>query len=68
MVIRSLFIVDQYYCKFSAFNLVLMFSSCDSGKSCSISYGSGSVSGFLSQDNVEVGDVVVKDQVSSFWL
>ncbi|XP_073065273.1 aspartic proteinase oryzasin-1-like [Primulina eburnea] len=33
------------------------------GKSCSISYGSGSVSGFLSQDNVEVGDVVVKDQV-----
>ncbi|KZV43689.1 aspartic protein-like [Dorcoceras hygrometricum] len=33
------------------------------GKSCSISYGSGSISGFLSQDNVEVGDVVVKDQV-----
>ncbi|XP_073138377.1 cyprosin-like [Henckelia pumila] len=33
------------------------------GKSCSISYGSGSISGFLSQDNVGVGDVVVKDQV-----
>ncbi|KDO45248.1 hypothetical protein CISIN_1g010486mg [Citrus sinensis] len=33
------------------------------GKSCEINYGSGSISGFFSQDNVEVGDVVVKDQV-----
>ncbi|KAM7481863.1 hypothetical protein LguiB_006446 [Lonicera macranthoides] len=33
------------------------------GKSCSITYGSGSVSGFFSQDNVEVGDLVIKDQV-----
>ncbi|KAG8369020.1 hypothetical protein BUALT_Bualt15G0106800 [Buddleja alternifolia] len=33
------------------------------GKPCSISYGSGSISGFFSQDNVGVGDVVVKDQV-----
>ncbi|XP_027114960.1 aspartic proteinase oryzasin-1-like [Coffea eugenioides] len=33
------------------------------GKSCSIRYGSGSISGFSSQDNVEVGDLVVKDQV-----
>ncbi|KAG6406324.1 hypothetical protein SASPL_133924 [Salvia splendens] len=35
----------------------------ENGKSCSISYGSGSIAGFFSQDNVEVGDVVVKDQV-----
>ncbi|KAL7003206.1 phytepsin [Sarracenia purpurea var. burkii] len=33
------------------------------GKSCSIHYGSGAVSGFLSQDNVELGPLVVKDQV-----
>ncbi|XVF31531.1 hypothetical protein REPUB_Repub16aG0153700 [Reevesia pubescens] len=33
------------------------------GKSCEINYGSGSISGFSSQDNVEVGGLVVKDQV-----
>ncbi|XP_058082821.1 aspartic proteinase-like [Magnolia sinica] len=33
------------------------------GKSCSINYGSGSISGFFSQDAVQVGDLVVKDQV-----
>eukprot|EP00252_Welwitschia_mirabilis_P005908 TRINITY_DN164_c0_g1_i3.p1 TRINITY_DN164_c0_g1~~TRINITY_DN164_c0_g1_i3.p1 ORF type:complete len:511 (-),score=57.31 TRINITY_DN164_c0_g1_i3:684-2216(-) len=33
------------------------------GKSCSIRYGSGSISGYLSQDDVTVGDLVVKDQV-----
>ncbi|KAK6242909.1 hypothetical protein QUC31_009318 [Theobroma cacao] len=33
------------------------------GKSCEINYGSGSISGFLSQDNVKVGGLVVKDQV-----
>ncbi|KAI4332064.1 hypothetical protein L6164_017003 [Bauhinia variegata] len=30
--------------------------------SCEITYGSGSISGFFSQDNVKVGDVVVKNQ------
>ncbi|XAR52759.1 Phytepsin [Bertholletia excelsa] len=33
------------------------------GKSIAIHYGSGSVSGILSQDNIEVGGLVVKDQV-----
>ncbi|XP_047250751.1 cyprosin isoform X2 [Capsicum annuum] len=33
------------------------------GKSCSIRYGTGSISGHFSQDNVQVGDLVVKDQV-----
>ncbi|KAG4135535.1 hypothetical protein ERO13_D08G221500v2 [Gossypium hirsutum] len=33
------------------------------GKPCEINYGSGSISGFFSQDNVEVGGVVVRDQV-----
>ncbi|XP_073270424.1 aspartic proteinase-like isoform X2 [Primulina huaijiensis] len=35
----------------------------ENGKSCSISYGSGSISGYFSQDNVGVGDISVKDQV-----
>ncbi|KAL1828224.1 hypothetical protein DCAR_0207419 [Daucus carota subsp. sativus] len=33
------------------------------GEDAAIVYGSGSVSGFLSQDNVEIGDLVIKDQV-----
>ncbi|XP_010241437.1 PREDICTED: cyprosin-like [Nelumbo nucifera] len=33
------------------------------GNSCSIHYGSGSISGFFSQDNVQIGDLIVKDQV-----
>ncbi|CAL0320919.1 unnamed protein product [Lupinus luteus] len=32
------------------------------GTSCKISYGSGAISGFFSQDNVKVGDVIVKNQ------
>ncbi|PON64859.1 Aspartic peptidase [Parasponia andersonii] len=32
------------------------------GIPCKIPYGSGSISGFFSQDNVKVGDVVIKDQ------
>ncbi|KAL9234928.1 hypothetical protein vseg_009740 [Gypsophila vaccaria] len=33
------------------------------GKKCDIHYGSGSISGFLSQDHVKVGDLTVKNQV-----
>lgn len=36
----------------------------NSGTSCKIAYGSGAISGFFSQDNVKLGDVVVKDVVS----
>ncbi|XP_031128313.1 aspartic proteinase-like [Ipomoea triloba] len=32
------------------------------GKSAEIHYGTGSISGFFSQDNVQVGDLVVKSQ------
>nr|KYP71680.1 Aspartic proteinase oryzasin-1 [Cajanus cajan] len=32
------------------------------GTSCKINYGSGSISGFFSQDNVKVGSVVAKQQ------
>lgn len=35
----------------------------ENGKSIAIRYGSGSVSGFLSQDVVTVGDLMIKDQV-----
>jgi hypothetical protein len=42
----------------------ILFSNSYSGNSCEIHYGSGSISGFLSQDNVQVGGLVVKDQVS----
>ncbi|XP_077226954.1 aspartic proteinase A1 [Tasmannia lanceolata] len=33
------------------------------GKSCDIHYGTGAISGFLSEDHVQLGDLVVKDQV-----
>lgn len=36
----------------------------DAGTSAAIQYGTGSISGFFSQDSVEVGDLVVKNQVN----
>ncbi|KAE9446731.1 hypothetical protein C3L33_21381, partial [Rhododendron williamsianum] len=55
----------QYYGEISVGsppqNFTVIFDT--GSKSCAIHYGSGSVSGFLSQDNVEVGDLVVHNQV-----
>lgn len=35
------------------------------GEPAAIQYGSGAISGFFSDDNVKVGDLVVKDQVTT---
>lgn len=35
----------------------------NAGKTAEIHYGTGAISGFFSQDNVTVGDLVVKNQV-----
>lgn len=35
------------------------------GESAAIQYGSGAISGFFSEDNVKVGDLVVTDQVTT---
>lgn len=40
-----------------------LYRFCQSGTSCEITYGSGSISGFFSQDDVKVGDIIVKNQV-----
>lgn len=38
---------------------------CHAGKSAAIHYGTGAISGFFSEDNVQVGDLIVKHQASS---
>lgn len=38
------------------------------GIHCKIPYGSGSLSGFFSQDNVKVGDFLIKNQVGFVGL
>lgn len=35
----------------------------ENGESCEITYGSGAISGFFSQDHIQVGDLTIKDQV-----
>lgn len=44
--------------------LILLLGFLFSGESCSISYGSGSIAGFFSEDSVLVGDLAVKNQVT----
>ncbi|KAL5149265.1 Aspartic proteinase oryzasin-1 [Glycine soja] len=38
------------------------------GTPCKIPYGHGHVPGFISQDNLRVGDIIIKDQVSIMTL
>ena len=38
-------------------------SSSSTGRACQLSYGTGNVTGFLSQDNIHVGNLVIKNQV-----
>lgn len=48
----------------SRYNSKMSSTYTDIGKkACKIPYGSGSIHGFFSQDNVEVGDVLVRNQV-----
>jgi hypothetical protein len=42
--------------------------SCYLGTSAAIQYGTGSISGFFSYDNIKVGDIVVKDQVMLIFI
>ncbi|CAI0552036.1 unnamed protein product [Linum tenue] len=42
---------------------LMNLSQYNTGESCEIKYGSGSISGVLGQDNVELGDLLVEDQV-----
>jgi len=47
--------------------LPLSSSNC-SGETCKITYGSGSIAGFFSYDDVLVGDLTVKSQVVNLIL
>ncbi|KAJ9551678.1 hypothetical protein OSB04_015723 [Centaurea solstitialis] len=53
-----------------SFDHVLMDVYMDTGTSAAIQYGTGSISGFVSQDSVKLGDLVVKEQVKikEFWF
>ena len=43
----------------------LLFHGYYTGTSAAIRYGTGAISGFFSEDNVAVGDLVVKHQASN---
>ncbi|XP_018809452.1 aspartic proteinase-like [Juglans regia] len=47
----------------SRYNACQSSTHMEIGKNCNIHYGFGSISGLLSKDNVQVGDLAVKDQV-----
>ena len=49
--------------------LLNVFVDSDIGRHCKINYGAGSVSGFFSQDHVQIGEIVIKNQVGyRVWL
>lgn len=58
---KCLFSIPCYF--HSRYQAKLSRTYTRNGKSCKITYGSGSISGFFSQDHIQVGDLSVKDQV-----
>ena len=55
--------------KYACYQIIDIYCFCFViGKSAEIHYGTGAISGFFSQDNVKVGDLVVKDQVVMVFL
>ncbi|CBI26025.3 hypothetical protein VitviT2T_006287 [Vitis vinifera] len=51
-------------CYFHArYRAVLSRTYSKNGRHCKINYGSGSISGFFSQDHVQIGEIVIKNQV-----
>lgn len=55
------FIVRPAVC-ISTFEISYVVILCE-GKSAAIQYGTGAISGFFSQDSVQLGSLIVKDQV-----
>lgn len=58
---RLPFILRPAVC-ISTFEISYVVFLCE-GKSAAIQYGTGSISGFFSQDSVQLGSLIVKDQV-----
>jgi len=58
--------LDMQKQKYVRFNVHKLHLGKYAGIPCKIPYGQGSIFGFFSQDNVQVGDIIIKDQVSIF--